>query len=53
MTLEEFEKCAVELFREYFENGDTQEVSDVLDMYNFKNFKAEVYRNWHYCERVS
>ena len=42
MTLDEFEKKAVGLFKEYFEHGDTQEVVDTLNEYNIKNFKPEV-----------
>ena len=42
MILAEFEKCAEALFKEYFQNGDTQEVADTLEEYNIKNFKAEV-----------
>lgn len=42
MTLEEFEKNAIELFKEYFEHGDTQEVADTLEEYNIKNIKPEV-----------
>ena len=42
MTISEFEKCATALFKEYFQNGDSQEVADTLDEYNIKNIKAEV-----------
>ncbi len=42
MTMSEFEKTAVALFQEYFENGDTQEVAVTLDELNIKNFKPEV-----------
>ncbi len=42
MSLEEFERSSVELFREYFEHGDTQEVVDSLEELNIKNFKPEV-----------
>ena len=42
MLLEDFEKKAAALFREYFEHGDTQEVADTLEEFNIKNFKAEV-----------
>ena len=42
MVLGDFEKRAVTLFREYFEHGDTQEVSDNLEEVNVKNFKPEV-----------
>lgn len=44
MTLDEFEKKAVGLFKEYFEHGDTQEVVDTLNEYNIKNFKPEIIR---------
>lgn len=42
MTIYELEKCAGALFKEYFQNGDTQEVADTLEEYNIKNIKAEV-----------
>lgn len=42
MILGEFERKAALLFREYFEHGDTQEVSDILEEVNIKNFKPEV-----------
>lgn len=42
MTLEEFEKNTLEIFKEYFEHGDTQEVVDSLEEFNIKNFKPEV-----------
>ena len=42
MTLAEFEKCAEALFKEYFQNGDTQEVADILEELNIKNIKPEV-----------
>ncbi len=42
MKLDEFERCAEALFKEYFQNGDTQEVADTLEEFNIKNFKAEV-----------
>lgn len=42
MSLGEFEKTAMAMFREYFEHGDTQEVSDTLEELNIKNFKPEV-----------
>lgn len=42
MTLEEFERNALEIFNEYFEHGDTQEVVDSLEEFNIKNFKPEV-----------
>lgn len=45
MTLEEFEKTALELFKEYFEHGDTQEVVESLEEFNIKNFKPEVCTN--------
>ena len=43
MTLEEFEKNAVELFMEYFDHGDTLEVADSLEEFNIRNFKPEVH----------
>ena len=43
MILGEFERKASSLFCEYFEHGDTQEVSDTLEEVNIKNFKPEVY----------
>lgn len=43
MTLEEFERNALEIFNEYFEHGDTQEVVDSLEEFNIKNFKPEVW----------
>lgn len=46
MSLEEFERNALELFKEYFEHGDTQEVVESLEEINIRNFKPEV-RN-HY-----
>ena len=42
MTMDEFEKTSQALFQEYFEHGNTQEVSDLLDELNIKNFKPEV-----------
>jgi programmed cell death protein 4 len=43
MTLEDFEKSAVEMFMEYFEHGDTQEVAESLEEINIRNFKPEVH----------
>lgn len=45
MTLEEFERSATALFKEYFEHGDTQEVADTLEEFNIKNIKPEVAKN--------
>ena len=33
----------MELFKEYFEHGDTQEVVDSLEELSIKNFKHEVW----------
>lgn len=44
MDLDEFEKRAEALFKEYFDHGDVQEVAAVLEEFNIRNMKHEIVR---------
>ena len=42
MDLDEFEKRAETIFKEYFDHGDSQEVAASLEEFNIRNIKHEV-----------
>ena len=42
MSVQDFEKTAKEIFQEYFDHGDTQEVVGSLEELSIKNIKHEV-----------
>jgi len=42
MDLEQFQKQAEVIFKEYFDHGNTQEVADSLAEWNHKNYKHKV-----------
>nr|CAA75614.1 MA3 [Suberites domuncula] len=44
MSALDFEKTAIEIFKEYFDHGDTQEVASSLEELSIKNIKHEVVR---------
>ena len=45
MDLDEFEKRAETIFKEYFDHGDPQEVAASLEEFNIRNIKHEVNGN--------
>ena len=45
MDLDEFEKRAETIFKEYFDHGDPQEVAASLEEFNIRNIKHEVSSN--------
>ena len=44
LDLNEFEKRAEEIFKEYFDHGDVQEVAASLEEFNIRNIRHEVSR---------
>lgn len=44
MDLDEFEKRAENIFKEYFDHGDSQEVAASLEEFNIRNIKHEIVR---------
>lgn len=48
MDLDEFEKRAETIFKEYFDHGDPQEVATSLEEFNIRNIKHEVNSNTWY-----
>ena len=46
MDLDEFEKRAEAIFKEYFDHGDVQEVAASLEEFNIRNIKHEVSNSW-------
>ena len=44
LDLDEFEKRAETIFKEYFDHGDPQEVATSLEEFNIRNIKHEVNR---------
>ena len=48
LDLNEFEKRAEEIFKEYFDHGDVQEVAASLEEFNIRNIRHEV--SWFVAE---
>ena len=42
MDVDDFEKTATDIFKEYFDHGDTQEVATSLEELSIRNIKHEV-----------